>query len=93
MSKSVIITDATYLDGYKISITFNDSKTHVVDFESFLTKSRNEQIRKYLNIDMFKSFKIVDGDLDWNDFDLCFPIHDLYTNSIDKFSVESEKTG
>lgn len=39
-------------------------------------------IRKYLSEEQFKDFKIKDGNLDWNDFDMCFPIADLYRNSI-----------
>lgn len=28
------------------------------------------------------ALKFDDGDLQWNDYDLCFPIHDLYTGNI-----------
>ncbi len=33
---------------------------------------------------LFKGFEIIDGNLDWNNFDLCFPIMDLYQNEIIK---------
>ena len=39
-------------------------------------------IKKYLNPDEFKKFTIEYGDLTWNDYDLCFPIADLYEGKI-----------
>ncbi|MCX6583441.1 MAG: hypothetical protein NT166_24965 [Candidatus Aminicenantes bacterium] len=30
----------------------------------------------------FKKFKIEYGDLIWNDYEMCFPIMDLYENNI-----------
>lgn len=76
------IVKASYLSDYKIELEFNDGKSQVVDFAPFLNSSRHSGIRKYLDLKAFKEFKIVDGDLDWNDFDLTFPIWDLYTNKI-----------
>src|ERR671929_108949 len=35
------ITDAKYISGYKIRITFNDGTVQVVDFGPFLAKARN----------------------------------------------------
>jgi len=35
-------------------------------------------IQKYLNLELFKKFEILDVDLHWNDYDLCFPSYDLY---------------
>ena len=93
MSDLIKIKEASYIEKYKIKITFNDLKTQVIDFETFLSKSKNKQINKYLDIELFKSFQVVDGDLDWNDFDLCFPIYDLYENSVNKFSSETKRVG
>ena len=39
-------------------------------------------IRKYLDEKKFKQYELDDGDLEWNDYDLCFPIADLYENTI-----------
>jgi hypothetical protein len=38
--------------------------------------------RKFLDINEFKKFKIEYGDLVWNDYELCFPIIDLYEDNI-----------
>lgn len=76
------IEEAKYLDGYKIHLTFSDGSEQTVDFESFLNNSHNPMIRKHLDINAFKNFTVAYGDLFWNDYDLCFPIADLYWGKI-----------
>ena len=83
MKNDVIdIIGAKYLGQFNIEITFSDNRLVVVNFEPFLEKSRNLEIRKYLKKELFKSYQIIDGNLDWNDFDLCFPVSDLYQGKI-----------
>lgn len=49
-----------------------------IDFEPFLRRSRNPLIQAYLDPGLFSAFSIKEGDLVWGDYDLCFPIADLY---------------
>ena len=76
------ITRAEYVSGYKIRLTFNDGKTHVMDFGPFLKKARNPDTTDYRDLKKFKTFRIVDGDLMWGDFQMIFPIADLYRGEI-----------
>ncbi len=78
------IEAAKQLDDYKLQLVFNDQSSQVVDFQPFLSKSLNPLIRKYLAPEEFAKFEIDEGDLEWNDYDLCFPIADLYENNIMK---------
>ncbi len=71
-----------YVEGYKLRILFSDDEERIVDFGPFLQKSQNPMIRKYLNHENFKEFTVEYGDLFWNDYDLCFPIADLYEDRI-----------
>lgn len=82
LTKKIYITNAAYTAPLRISINFNDGKKTVVDFSQFLEKARHPSIRKYLDIEKFRKFKIVDGNLNWNDYDMIFPIHDLYEGKI-----------
>ncbi len=82
MNKVVSISKAYYLKDYQIEFKFDDDSAQVIDFGPFLKSARNPMIKKYLNKKVFKSFSIVHGDLIWNDYELCFPIWDLYTNNI-----------
>ena len=76
------IIHAELLGGYRLSLGFDDGSTQVVDFEPFLAASAHPAIRAYLAQDRFASYRIEHGDLVWGDYDLCFPIVDLYLNRI-----------
>lgn len=76
------IDRAEYVKDYIIRLCFSDGKERIIDFKPFFRKSLNPMIRKYLNLSEFKKFCVEYGDLFWNDYDLCFPIADLYDGSI-----------
>ena len=79
---TIEVSSANYIGDYAIRISFNDGNEKLVDFKPFLTKSFHPSISKYLNESLFKQFEISNGNLNWNDYDLIFPIHDLYEGVI-----------
>lgn len=76
------IEEAKYIVGHKLQLLFSDGRVSIVDFEPFLRNSLNPLIRKYLALENFLNFSVEYGDLFWNDYDLCFPIADLYEGRI-----------
>ena len=76
------IKKAEYLEDYKIELFFNDRTFQVVDFEEFLFKANNPMTTKYRDKKLFGKFKIEYGDLIWGDYEMCFPIADLYNGKI-----------
>ena len=77
------IDSAKYLSDYEIRIKFSDGTDKLVDFKAFLSKSSHPSVKKYLDEKMFSNFSLIDGNLNWNDYDLIFPIWDLYIGKID----------
>jgi Protein of unknown function (DUF2442) len=67
---------------YKLQLHFNDGVEKTIDFSPFLNQSQHPSIRAFLQPAKFQSFRIEHGDLVWGDWDLCFPIADLYTGRI-----------
>jgi hypothetical protein len=67
---------------YCLRLNFNDHTVREVDFKAFLERSSNPLIRAYLNPELFGKFTIKEGDLIWGDYELCFPIADLYDGKI-----------
>jgi hypothetical protein len=65
-----------------IQIKFNDSVEKLIDFKAFLKKSLHPTVKQYLEESKFKQFKIVDGNLNWNDFEMIFPVYDLYRGHV-----------
>ncbi len=82
VTKVINITKADYLGDYTIKLRFNDNTDHEVNFKSFLINSNHPAIRKYLDETKFKHFKLIDGNLNWNDYDMIFPVGDLYEGKI-----------
>ncbi len=72
------ITAARYLKNYQIEFEFNDETQTIIDFEPFLKQAKNPMLKKYLDLNQFRNFTVRDGDSDWNDYELCFPIADIY---------------
>jgi hypothetical protein len=81
-STILYVTQATYAEDYTIQIRFNDKTEQIVDFSRFLFAATHPSIRKYLDLSLFKQFRVKDGDLMWGDMDLIFPVWDLYTGKI-----------
>ena len=78
----ISITEAIYKGDYKIAFMFSDGVSKLIDFAAFLENSRNPMTKKYLDKELFRSFYISYGDVVWNDYELCFPIWDLYEGRI-----------
>lgn len=76
------IVTAKYIGDYAIRISFNDGLEKLIDFKPFLNKSVHPSISKYLDEGLFEQFKINNGNLNWNDYDLIFPVHNLYEGSV-----------
>lgn len=76
------IIKAEHIAGYVIKIFFSDGTVQNVDFGPFLESSIHPEVRKFLNLKKFRQFKVKHNDLMWGDFDLIFPISDLYNNSL-----------
>jgi hypothetical protein len=78
----VLIDKAAYLNGYKIKFDFSDGVSQTIDFENFLKSAKNPMTKKYLDKDKFKNFSIEYGDIVWSDYEMCFPIWNLYEGKI-----------
>ena len=76
------IISAVYIGNFIIRIDFNDGISQNVDFKPFLNHALHPSIRRYLDEDKFQQFIIVDGNLNWDDYELIFPLEELYNGKI-----------
>jgi hypothetical protein len=81
-TKLIKVLKAKYLKDYVVRITFSDGQDRAVDFKPFLTNSGHPEIKKFLKESNFKKFKIIGGNVNWDDYKLIFPIEDLYKGII-----------
>ena len=59
-----------------------DGKEQLIDFSKFLLEAKNPMTKKYIDKQLFQNYTIEYGDIVWNDFEMCFPIWDLYKGKI-----------
>lgn len=81
------VTEAKYVSGYKLRLSFNDGTVRIVDFGPFLKKAHNPDTTDYRDLKKFKGFHLNHGDLMWGDFQMIFPIMDLYQGNVLKGEV------
>jgi len=82
MDKIINIEKANYINDYKIHFKFNDGVETTVDFENFIFSSAHPDIKKYQNQKLFQKFNLDYGEIQWNDYELVFPIYDLYKGHV-----------
>ena len=76
------ITGLARTGDYRLRLSFSDGKEQEVDFLPFLSSARHPAIRAFLAPERFAAYRLEYGDLVWGDFELCFPIIDLYENHL-----------
>ena len=81
-TKIIKLISVTYLKEFKLNLIFADGVSQLVDFKPFLESSSHAEVKKYLNLKKFKKFNFENNELMWGDFDLIFPIIDLYENNL-----------
>jgi Protein of unknown function (DUF2442) len=81
-TKAIKVLKAKYLKDYVVRVTFSDGLDRAVDFKPFLTHSEHPEVRKFLKESNFKKFKIIGGNINWDDYKLIFPVEDLYKGRI-----------
>lgn len=83
METTVTVTNANYLQNYTLEVLFSDNTSQKVDFSDFLNTHFHPQYNKYKDINMFKKFHIEAGNIVWGtNWDLIFPVHQLYQGKI-----------
>ena len=82
MKMVVSISQTEYKGNFNIKFYFSDHSVKTVDFKPFLESSRNPMTKKYLDENEFIKFSVKYRDIEWNDFEMCFPIWDLYEGKI-----------
>ena len=67
----------------KIKLGFSNGKSKIVDCKYFLRENAHPSLKKYLKISEFKKFKVLNGNLNWNNYEMMFPIEQLYKGKVD----------
>ena len=86
--KILSILRAEYVKGHTLRLFFSDRRVVEVDFTEFIRLSALPDVKRYWPVKKFRTFRIEHGDLIWGDFEMLFPIGDLYRNAINRSQEE-----
>lgn len=78
----VSIDKAEYTGNFTINFLFSDGVHQSINFYPFLKDAKNPMTRKYLDENLFRNYSIEYGDIVWNNYELCFPVWDIYKGKI-----------
>ncbi|WP_061036281.1 MULTISPECIES: DUF2442 domain-containing protein [Vibrio] len=76
------VVRATHLTGHILEIEFSDSHISIVDFAPFIFGNGHPDYDVYKDVSHFLKFDLLDGNLNWGDYTMIFPIGDLYQNKL-----------
>jgi len=79
---AVNVLSAESVEQHQLKITFSDGHVCIVDFGPFLRSSLNPETRRFLDKELFRSFVVTHGNLIWGDYNMCFPVDDIYEGHI-----------
>lgn len=80
----IVVTKAKEFPQLKLLVTFSDGHKTLVDIGDFIRRHPHPQYNKYLSENMFKKFRIENGNIRWGrNGDLEFHIEDLYCGKLD----------
>jgi hypothetical protein len=77
------VVTARQVGDYRLHLTFDDGQEQIIDFRPFLSRALHPAIRQWLDPERFSTYRIDYGELVWGDYELCFPVIDLYRNTIE----------
>lgn len=79
----IMIEEAHSVGNLTVEMTFNDNTIQRVNIGEFIHSHPRPQYDKYLDEREFAKFTLDDGNIVWGeDWDLIFPIEQLYAGAI-----------
>lgn len=76
------IEKISHIKSHILEITFSDKHVTTIDFAPFIFSNGHPDYEKYKSEQHFLSYNLIDGNLNWDDYTMIFPIEDLYTGNI-----------
>jgi len=78
----LLVKSAKHVKSHILEIEFSDGHRNVLDFSPFIFSNEHPDYLKYRSESGFLSYEIIDGNLNWDDYTMIFPVEDLYKGSL-----------
>ncbi|HCE2128395.1 DUF2442 domain-containing protein [Vibrio parahaemolyticus] len=76
------VVKVTHVTGHILEIEFSDNHVSIVDFAPFIFSVGHPDYDVYKDISRFLQFDLLDGNLNWDDYTMIFPVEHLYESSL-----------
>jgi hypothetical protein len=77
-----LIKNAKHFTSHTLEVEFSDGESRVIDFAPFIFSAGHPDYERYKTEAGFLTFKIEDGNLNWDDYTMIFPVEDLYSGNL-----------
>jgi len=78
----LFVKSAKHVTSHILRITFSDGTERNVDFAPFIFSNGHPDYEKYKDERVFLTFELIDGNLNWDDYRMIFPVTDLYSGKL-----------
>ena len=82
-----MIVNVKHLKSHILETAFSDKTSQIIDFAPFIFSSGHPDLEKYQKESDFLTYDIIDGNLNWDDYTMIFPIEDLHKGHLIKPST------
>ena len=82
---------AEYIKDYMIRVVFEDNSIKTIDLKPFIQKSQHPAVKKFLDINLFKKFKVEFGSLCWEGGQFDISHQAIYRGDFDAKKLKSPK--
>lgn len=78
----LFVKSAKHIKSHILDVEFSDGEHRLIDFAPFIFSVGHPDYDRYKSEAGFLGFKIEDGNLNWDDYTMIFPVEDLYTKKL-----------
>ena len=78
----LFIVSIQHIESHILELTFSDKHIQRVDFTRFVFSNAHPDYQHYKSVSKFLNYKLIDGNLNWDDYTMIFAIEDLYKGKL-----------
>ncbi len=79
---ALFVKNAKHVTSHILDVEFSNGESRIVDFAPFIFSAGHPDYERYKTEAGFLTFKIEDGNLNWDDYTMIFPVEDLYSGKL-----------
>lgn len=76
------VKGAKHVKSHILEIEFSNGEKKILDFAPFIFSAGHPDYERYKTETGFLTFIIEDGNLNWDDYTMIFPVEDLYSGKL-----------